>query len=93
VYPELPEFLGLSIHWQLLVHKTQDEDKQVHTLEKAKGAISNGQSKKHWQLWVHKTQDEDKQAQTLEKAKGAISNGQSKKHWPRVASVSWIVHY
>jgi ribosomal protein S6 len=69
-----------------LEHKTQDEDKQAQTLEKAKGGIRNGQSKKHWQLWVHKTQDEDKQAQTLEKAKGGIRNGQS------VASVSWIVH-
>ena len=48
---------------------TRNKDKQVQTLEKTKGGIRNGQSKKHWQLWVHKTQDEDKQAQTLEKAK------------------------
>jgi hypothetical protein len=60
---------------------TRNKDKQVQTLEKTKGGIRNGQSKKHWQLWVHKTQDEDKQAQTLEKANGAIRNGQSKKHW------------
>ena len=30
------------------VHKAQDEDKQAQRLEKAKGGIRNGQSKKHW---------------------------------------------
>ena len=32
-------------HWQLWVHKTQNEDKQAQTLEKTKGGIRNGQSK------------------------------------------------